>query len=295
MLEPGCSCSTCWNVSFILASPSLLIIQNDSVMKVVRYRAAWCCDVQLSPTLSIGGLGKEGGRTLPSRTYIKDGLWTGISASSHAKLFVDLNAFGLSAHLASVCSDCHELQTVKRSWFVLSPLLQDVLSPFFPRWSPRKWHHIHKHQKRKTQGLPLGRQKSFNFFLTNRFSLHEILIKMDCLRPGWVQRGICIPEPPSARPLFHLGNSTSWLLSTREYLWWRCPTLSFCLCCQTDVGIWVANLKGLACSSGVKGSANYIDKHAWDSSSVRQPFQQRKLWVSQTEHEYSFFFFFFFY
>lgn len=60
---------------------------------------------------------------------------------------------------------------------------------------------------------------------------------MDCLRRGWVQRGICIPKPPaplvpsppsspSARPLFHLGNSTLWLLSTREYLWWRCPRLS---------------------------------------------------------------------
>lgn len=59
---------------------------------------------------------------------------------------------------------------------------------------------------------------------------------MDCLRRGGVRRGICIPKPPprcppppaspSARPLFHLGNSTLWLLSTREYLWWRCPRLS---------------------------------------------------------------------
>lgn len=34
--EPGCSCSARRNVSVILASPSLLIIQNDNIMKVVR-------------------------------------------------------------------------------------------------------------------------------------------------------------------------------------------------------------------------------------------------------------------
>lgn len=166
---------------------------------------------------------------------------------------------------------------------------------FFPRWSPRKWHHTYKYQKRKkkkTRAFLWGGRKVSTFSWLIDFSSHEILIKMDCLKQGWVQWGICIPKPPSARPLFHLGNSTSWLLSTREYLWWRCPRLSFCLRCQTDVGIWVGNLKGLACSSRVKGSANYIDKHAWDSSSIRQPFQQRKLWVSQTEHEYSFFYFF---
>lgn len=34
--EPGCSCSARRNVSVILASPSLPIIQNDNIMKVLR-------------------------------------------------------------------------------------------------------------------------------------------------------------------------------------------------------------------------------------------------------------------
>lgn len=61
--------------------------------------------------------------------------------SSRAKLFVYLNAFfGLSAYLASVRSDYHELQTKKKkkreAGFSFGPLLQDVLSPFFQDGRP---------------------------------------------------------------------------------------------------------------------------------------------------------------
>lgn len=151
-----------------------------------------------------------------------------ISMSSHAKLFVDLNAFGLSAYLASLCRDYHELQTAKRSEFFGARYYKMFcLCFFFSKMLAQKMT-SHMYQERQKQGTrpPLGKQKSFNFFLINRFSLHEILIKMDCLTQGWVQWQICILEPLSAHPLFHLWNSTLWLLSTREYLWWRCPTLS---------------------------------------------------------------------
>lgn len=93
-----------------------------------------------------------------------------MSASSHAKLFVDLNAFGLSAHLASVCSDCHELQTVKRSWFFLSPLLQDVLSPFFffsKMVAQKMTSHIQvseKEEKKTKQGPSSGEAEKFQLF-----------------------------------------------------------------------------------------------------------------------------------
>lgn len=142
--------------------------------------------------------------------------------SSHAKLFVALNAFGLSAHLAFLCSDYHELQTEKKEerLGLCGPLLQDVLSPFFQDGRPENdiTHTSIRAGENKGPGFLWEKQKSFNFFLINTFSLHEILITMDCLTQGWVRWGICILEPLSDHPLFHLPNSTLWLLSTREYL-----------------------------------------------------------------------------
>lgn len=144
----------------------------------------------------------------------------GISVSSHAKLFVNLKAFGLLPYLASVCSDYHELQTEKRSWFFLAHYYKMFCLCFSKMVAQKMTSHIRVSEKGKNKrfGFLLGRHKSFDFFLINRFSLHEILIKTDCLTQGWVQCRICIPGPLSARPLFHLRNSTLWLLSTREYL-----------------------------------------------------------------------------
>lgn len=93
------------------------------------------------------------------------------------------------------------------------------------------------------------------------------------------------PHPtPASCPLFHPGGSTLRLLSSGEYLWWRCPPLSFCRH-QTDVGIWVAGSFGEERPQSSQGwwgrrrgaewkSTNYIDKHAWDSYNL---FWQRKL------------------
>lgn len=73
----------------------------------------------------------------------------------------------------------------KEKLVLFGPLLQDVLSAFFQDGRPEN-DIIKKYQKRQKQGiwLPLGKRK---FFLINRFSLHEILIKMDCLTQGCVQ------------------------------------------------------------------------------------------------------------
>lgn len=156
---------------------------------------------------SSGLKGGEGGRLVPSLTYIKEGLWMGMRVSSHAKLFEELNAFGLSAYLALLCSDYHELQTEKRSCFFVAHYYK-TFCLLFPRWSPRKWHHtcIQKKSQKEEIWLPLGRsKKSFNFFLINRFSLHEIFIKMDCLTQRWVLSHICIFKPPIISSLkFHL-------------------------------------------------------------------------------------------
>lgn len=135
--------------------------------------------------------------------------------------------------------------------------------------------------KGENKGFLWEMQKSFNFFLTNRFSLHEILIKTDCLRWGASAVRDLHPEPLSARPLFHLRNSTLWLLSTREYLWWRCPRLSHSASVARQMLAFERDpLRDRHAPWGWRGRANYIDKHAWDSSSIRQPFQPWKLWVS---------------
>lgn len=128
----------------------------------------------------------------------------GIRVSSHAKLFVDLNAFGLLAYLASFCSNYHELQTEKRSWLFLAQYYK-MFCLHFSKMVAQKMT-SHECRKRQKQGiwLPLGKQKSLNFFLINRFLIHEILIKMECLTKGWVHWGICILKPLSALPLLHL-------------------------------------------------------------------------------------------
>lgn len=134
-------------MSFILASPSLPIIQNDSVMKVARYRAAWHCDVQLSPAPSIS---REGGR--PSTTRIKEGLrnggWEVVCASSHARLFVDLSVFWTFQHIWP-----RFVQTVIRSrrrgeeLVLFKPIITRC---FVSRRSPRKMtSRVHRKKKEK--------------------------------------------------------------------------------------------------------------------------------------------------
>lgn len=59
-LEPDCSCCARWDVSFILASPLLLKIQNDNIMNVVRCRAVWYFNAQLLPAPSAEWLWSRG-------------------------------------------------------------------------------------------------------------------------------------------------------------------------------------------------------------------------------------------
>lgn len=128
------------------------------------------------------------------------------SVSIHAKLFVDLNAFGLSAYLALLCSDYHELQTEKRSGFFVAYYYKMFCLHFSKMVAQRMTSHtvcIRK-GKNKGSGSHWESRKVSTFFLINRFSLHEILIKMDCLTQGWVQWQICILKPLSAHPLFLL-------------------------------------------------------------------------------------------
>lgn len=147
------------------------------------------------PLRQLSGFGAEGGQMVPSRTYIKEGLWNGDKCEQPCQtVCVDLDAFGLAAYLATF-AESETRAPDKTKPVLFSQLLQDVLSPFFisPRWSPREWHHT-TISKGENRGFLWEMQKSFNFFLTNRFSLHEILIKTDCLRRGRAQWGICIPS-----------------------------------------------------------------------------------------------------
>ena len=212
--------------------------------------------------------------------------------------------FGLSAYLASVRSDYHELQTRQKKKkkkkekeklvSLFCPLLQDVFSPFFQDGRPENDITHTSIRKKRKQGFPPGgrRQKSFNCFLINRCFItwninRDGLFKTGPGADGDLHTQASFSSPIISSLIFHLVAS----VNQRIPLMKVSSTLSFWLRCQTDVGIWVGNLKGLACSSGVKGRANYIDKHAWDSSSVRQPFQQRET-LSESDRTWIFLFFF---
>lgn len=143
------------------------------------------------PLRQLSGSGAEGGQMVPSRTYIKEGLWNGDKCEQPCQT-VDLHAFGLAAHLATSA----ETETRAADKTKLLLFSQDVLSPFFPPEDGRPENDITRPtvSKGQNKGLLWKMQKSFSFFLTNRFSLHEILIKTDCLRRGRAQWGICIPS-----------------------------------------------------------------------------------------------------
>lgn len=85
----------------------------------------------------------------------------------------------------------HELQT-KRSWFFSVDYYKMFCLLFFQDGRPENDITRPTISKGENKGFLWEMQKSFNFFLTNRFSLHEILIKTDCLRRGRAQWGICI-------------------------------------------------------------------------------------------------------
>lgn len=205
--------------------------------------------------------------------------------------FWTFSVFGLGSFRLSRAPD--KKKKKKRSWFLFRPIITRCFVSIFPTWSPRKWHHAHKHPEKRKRGFPPGerRQKSFNCFLINRCFItwninHGGLFKTGPGADGDLHTQASFSSPIISSLIFHLVAS----VNQRIPLMKVSSTLSFWRRCQTDVGIWVGNLKGLACSSGVKGRANYIDKHAWDSSSVRQPFQQRET-LSESDRTWIFLFF----
>ena len=129
--------------------------------------------------------------------------------------------FGLSAYLASVRSDYHELQTrqkkkkKKKKWkwkmFVFFAQYYKMFSLHFSKMVAQKMtSRTQASEKKENKDFHRGeggRKVSTVSWLIDVL-LHEILIVTGCLRRGRVQTGICIPKPLSARPLFHLWYST---------------------------------------------------------------------------------------
>lgn len=153
--EPGCSCSRSQEC---VSHPCQSIAADNSKWQynesgeVESSVVLWCATLTHS-VYQWSGPGEEGGWMLPSKTYIKEGLWMGISVSSHAKLFVDLNAFGLSAYLASLCSDYHEFQTEKRSWFFLAHYYKMFCLHFSKMVAQKMTSHVRVLEKAKKKGF----------------------------------------------------------------------------------------------------------------------------------------------
>lgn len=205
--------------------------------------------------------------------------------------FWTFSVFGLGSFRLSRAPD--KKKKKREAGFSFGPLLQDVLSPFFQDGRPENditHTSIRKKENEDFHRERGGRKVSTVSWLIDVL-LHEILITTGLFKTGPGADGDLHTQASFSSPIissliFHLVAS----VNQRIPLMKVSSTLSFWLRCQTDVGIWVGNLKGLACSSGVKGRANYIDKHAWDSSSVRQPFQQRET-LSESDRTWIFLFF----
>lgn len=106
-----------------------------------------------------------------------------------------------------------------------------------------------------------------------------------------MQWGICILKPLSARPLFHLWISTLWLLSTREYLWWRCPSLShFGSVARQMLAFESESLRDWHVPQGWRGEQIILTNMHEIHPLSDNLFHRRNFWACQTGHEYSFFY-----
>lgn len=113
---------------------------------------------------------------------------------------------------------------------------------------------------------------------------------MDCLRQRWVQGEICITKALSARPLFHLWNSTLWLLSTREYLWWRGLRLSHSGSVARQMLAFEAEtLRDWHAPLGWRGEQIILTNMHEIHPPSDNLFSRGKLWARQTRCEYSLF------
>lgn len=218
---------------------------------------------------------------VPSRTYIKEGLWNGDKCEQPCQTVCGSRCFWTCSTFGHACWDWDTSSRQNEAGSFQS-IITRCFVPFFPQ-DGRPENHITRPTicKGENKGFLWEMQKSLNFFLPNRFSMHEILIKTDCLRRGRAQWGICIPS------LFQLVH----------YFISEIPPCGFCQPENTsDEGVLDAHSASVArqmlaferdplrdrhAPQGWRGRANYIDKHAWDSSFIRQPFQPWKLWVSQ--------------
>lgn len=219
---------------------------------------------------------------VPSRTYIKEGLWNGDKCEQPCQTVCGSRCFWTCSTFGHACCDWDTSSRQNEAGSFQSIITRCFVPLFPPKMvAQRITSHIQLSAKAKTRASSGRCRKVSTFFLTNRFSMHEILIKTDCLRRGRAQWGICIPS------LFRLVH----------YFISEIPPCGFCQPENTsDEGVLDSHSASVArqmlafewdplrdrhAPQGWRGRANYIDKHAWDSSFIRQPFQPWKLWVSQ--------------
>lgn len=136
---------------------------------------------------------------VPSRTYIKEGLWNGDKCERPCQTVCGSRCFWTRSTFGHVCWDWDATLQTKRSSFFSVNYYKMFCVLFFFFFFPqdgRPENDITRPtiSKGENKGFLWEMQKSFNFSQTNRFSLHEILIKTDCLRRGRAQWGICIPS-----------------------------------------------------------------------------------------------------
>lgn len=132
---------------------------------------------------------------VPSRMYIKEGLWNGDKCEQPCQTVCGSRCFWtLDSTFGHVCWDWDTSSRQNEARSFQSIITRCFVSFFFQDGRPENDITRPTISKGKNKGFLWEMQKSFNFFLTNIFSLHEILIKTDCLRRGRAQWGICIPS-----------------------------------------------------------------------------------------------------
>lgn len=166
-LEPDCCRSTRWNVSFILASPLLLKIQNDNIMNAVRCRA---CDTLMHNCyplrLSAEWLRSiEGGQMVPSRTYIKEGLWNGDKCAQPCQTVCGSRSFWTCSTFGHVRWDLDTSSRQNEAGSFQS-IITRCFVPFFSPQDGRPENHITRPtiSKDENKGFLWEMQKSFNSF-----------------------------------------------------------------------------------------------------------------------------------
>lgn len=113
---------------------------------------------------------------------------------------------------------------------------------------------------------------------------------MDSLTRGCMLWSICILKPLSTGPLYHFRNSTLWLLSTREYQRWRCPSLSHSSAVARQMLAFESEtLRDCHVPQGWIGEQIILTNMHEIHSLSDNLFSRGNFWVSQTGHEYSFF------